>query len=1065
MKTPKKIAALIGLALTAAVSLGFTGVPFGFFKGAPGGGGDDTTLLASSSFGQRPTAVETTQTFLSSLNYTMGIGETHGFLLKINTDTNGIDLNCSGSDVSNGDITCTFYKLWAFYPNNADAYQRASLATSPATGSDAYYDIAVAIPAGSANFTPEATSADELIWMDIAVASDATAAADKTFTINAGSTSLNPTFEVVNYTLPTSPVIEVMAELSESSIDDGAYGGFSSTSGDQRKVNLLKSYTQTMKDHRMYAYKNIIAYLADSGSPAALDIDANSGTLGDASFRTGNMDYYTETNWFLLWMSSPQLPLPADARDAAYATAAQQTITNEAALAAGKVAVYVWDEPAVGSCTNVETVLGNWNGKDTKLLLTANSSYDNVTCSGSLDFADYSDLVLTPVVNHVEISGGTTAASSYSTLGLYSSCQGNCGAEANSSSTNGTDQGYVDLAYVDLPSVRARAFYWLTGNTTYRSKVQWLLHYAMVQAEGTYDGVLITPTADTSDSLDQKYFILDGSRGSRCFWLNTNGAGSAPAGCSGADNSTVVTIATNNTAAQVTTAVTSAVDGSSEFTAYSNSSTTLNVVGDVYNGTQSAGDSGFTVSYTAGKDSWLSPRRFNIMGDGTLMYPNTADFKPFVGLAAFTKGNDAASASLRMKVIRDSSFERDALAQYYTNNTSTTPADDLVTDTNDFETTWGEYEYMRWRVLKANAAGNTIASHTLAGDHVTFGVQPTDVEEDASITPAITAVIYNRFGAVVSTDDSSTCSLSKATGSGTLTVTSPVTAVDGVCTFSDAQLDTADDYTLTVAVSGMTSDTSDTFTVTEAAGGGAGEDLNTTFSTTLVHWWRADTNTNSGGNITQWTDKKTSVSQHLVTTGTNHTTPAYDATGGPASLPIGTFTKNNKDMSHDISFTSCSTTACYVFIVFRVDNTSVEGGIAGSIDRFNDWGIKYTTSKLVNVDVGGNSAGASFVTGTAAVDTNWHWLVLRVPNTGNTKTWVDGTLEINTSGETAQQLASMRIGGLLTDDTNGNGSADSLLYGNVSIADIAVLNETYNETTGLASLSTYVCDQYVLSCP
>lgn len=1028
---------------------------------APSPGADNTTLESSQTFGQRLTAVETAPTFAASLNYTMALGETHGFLMKINTDTNGIDLNCSGSAVSSGDITCTFYKMWAFYPDNSDKWNRASLSTSPATGSDAYYDAVVAIPSGAGNFTPEATSTPEYIWLDIAVASGATPSSDASFTINAGSDSINPTFEIVNVTMPTVPTMQFLAELSESSIDDGAYGDYSSTSGDQRKVDLLKNYTDVLKSHRITAYKNILGYLDIDTAPTPddLDIDEYSGILGDASFRTNVADIFSDAGWFMMWMSSPQLN--TSDRASAYADAAQQTISAESELTANKMVVYAWDEPGVGDCATVKTVLDNWDGKNTKILLTANSAYDDTTCSASIDFSTYSDLVLTPVVNHVEISGGTTAASTYTNMGLYSSCQGNCGTELNSDSTGGSDQGYVDAAYVDLPSVRARAFFTLTMNSTYRSKMQWLLHYASVQAHGSFNGVKITPVADSSGSLDGTYFILDGQQGSVCFWYDIDNSGTTvPGGCSGADNSQEIsTVSTDAAATAVTSATVAVIDARSEFTAYSNTTTTINVMGDTWDSAQSAGTSGFTVAWDQGTSTWQSVRRFQVMGDGTLLYPMPASFKPFVGLSAFTKGNDTATPSLRMKVIRDSSFERDMYSLYYTAQTSTAPADALVTDTNDFDAVWADYEYMRWRTLQALANSDTIASHTLPGTHLAFLQQPSTSAVDASISPAITVQILNRFGVVDTSDSSSSCALTKATGTGSLTVTSPATASSGICTFSDASLDTAGDFTLAVAVSGMTGATSDSVTITE--GGGAGSDLNDI--TALAHWWRGDDVTQSG-TITNWNNIKTSATDDLVTTGTNHTAPDYSATGGPASQPIGTFTAANKDMSHDVTFSggSVSTTAAYIFVVYAPTSCASEGGIIGSMDRTNDWSVKYTTGAIASIDVAENGIG-TFRAASTGCDTNWHWVIARVPNgSGNTKIWVDGSLEVNSALEGAAQVTNMRIGALMTGDTIGNGAADSILYGNVSIAEAAVFDESFNETTDLATLVTYVNDQYGL---
>jgi hypothetical protein len=781
-------------------------------------GSDD--ILYAELFGIRPTAVEQQILYDDSdaMEYIMAKGETHGFLLKATVNSSPVDIKCTGSQVSDGSVSCSFFKLWAQYPDNTNKWRRPTYSSSPASGSDAYYDIAVAIPAGSSNFTAESDGAGELIWVDIAVASTASETSNADVNIVLGDDQIAMTLEIANFVMPDAPTMPMLMELSESDIDDGHYGSYKS---DADKVNLMLSYTQQLKDHRVMAYKNLITLLDidTTPNPDDLDIDEHSGVGNGGSFRD-MMNLYDTTGWYHTWFANPYSGSPYNT--AAYADAARETNNAESLLTSGQTVIYVWDEPGAGDIANVKTAIDAWDsGVNTtpaygysKILLTANVSYDNSDDPGGLEWSDYNELVLTPVINHIENNaGGVTQLADYSNAltGYYTSCQGNCQTELNTDSFTGSKESFTDFARIDIESSYARAGYWLTEATTWRSKIIWLLHYAAVEGHGNYDGIKITAVADSSDSLDGKYFILDGGRGSRCFWIDTDDSGTTePAGCSTADNSTEITaIVTDASAATVAGHINSAIDGSTEFTSYNNSGAIVNVMGDTWDGTQDAGDSGFTVAYDQDTSVWESARRFGVMGDGTLMYPNMPSFKPFTGLSAFAKGNNGSSASLRLKVLRDSSYERDALSTYFTRE-STAVADNLITDSDDFDTDWGEYEYLRWRVYKANGSTNDIGEHTRAADRVRFTTQPGGIAKNTSQT--VIAEIKNYFGGTVSSTDD--CSLT-AQGSGTLSVTSPVTAVAGVCTFNDVQLDTAGDYTLTVAVTGLDSGVSETFTVTD----------------------------------------------------------------------------------------------------------------------------------------------------------------------------------------------------------------------------------------------------------
>jgi hypothetical protein len=97
-----------------------------------------------------------------------------------------------------------------------------------------------------------------------------------------------------------------------------------------------------------------------------------------------------------------------------------------------------------------------------------------------------------------------------------------------------------------------------------------------------------------------------------------------------------------------------------------------------------------------------------------------------------------------------------------------------------------------------------------------FDQQPTSAMAGATIGPAITVDVEDPFGNVVASD-SSTVTLSVATGSGSLLGTLNVTAVNGVATFNDLSLDIAGPYTLSASDGTITGATSNSFTITSAA--------------------------------------------------------------------------------------------------------------------------------------------------------------------------------------------------------------------------------------------------------
>ncbi len=467
-----------------------------------------------------------------------------------------------------------------------------------------------------------------------------------------------------------------------------------------------------------------------------------------------------------------------------------------------------------------------------------------------------------------------------------------------------------------------------------------------------------------------------------------------------------------------------------------------------YSALQSWINTNSSYATSAGNNPWLSARRFQVMGDGTLVYPAIRGFKPHTGLAAFGASSVATVPSLRILYNAHASFMVD-LFELYRVATGSNQADSLVTSPSSFTTSYASYESLRTSIGDALEAGGSAPPPTAT--KLGFNVQPSAVGVNTSISPAVKVEIQDASGARV-TGSTANVTIAKLTGSGTLTGTLTVAAVAGLATFSDLKLDAADTYTLRATSSGLTQADSSSFVVSAAP-----IDLNTI--TTLLHWWRGDTITLSGADISQWTDKKTSGTVHLTST-TNQNKPLKVA-AGLNGYDTGRFDKSNSEASN--KYLGAVATAAYFFIVFKVTDTSSDGGIMGSWDVFGDWSVKYISGgKLLNLNVG-NNGGGTYAAGSTNVDTNWHWAIVKIANGGTHKVWLDGnsTPEISNSNG-AQQVESVRIGALLSNTTNGDGSVASLLYGNVEVADCAVFSNAFNETTDFASLDAYVAARYGL---
>jgi hypothetical protein len=127
--------------------------------------------------------------------------------------------------------------------------------------------------------------------------------------------------------------------------------------------------------------------------------------------------------------------------------------------------------------------------------------------------------------------------------------------------------------------------------------------------------------------------------------------------------------------------------------------------------------------------------------------------------------------------------------------------------------------------LAASSTGLTGATSGLfditappAPTALAFTVQPGNVGAGAAISPAVQVEVRDQFGARITTATNSiTMAIGNNPGSGTLSGTSTVAAVNGVATFSDLSIDQAGaGYTLVASSAGLSGASSSGFDVTAA---------------------------------------------------------------------------------------------------------------------------------------------------------------------------------------------------------------------------------------------------------
>ncbi|HYG73552.1 MAG TPA: YDG domain-containing protein, partial [Planctomycetota bacterium] len=117
-----------------------------------------------------------------------------------------------------------------------------------------------------------------------------------------------------------------------------------------------------------------------------------------------------------------------------------------------------------------------------------------------------------------------------------------------------------------------------------------------------------------------------------------------------------------------------------------------------------------------------------------------------------------------------------------------------------------------------NLSGSTSAalqqSVTQTGAKLVFSTQPSNADPNVVIAPAVSVTVQDASGNTVSSSNAS-ITLALASGTGTLSGTLTVNAVNGVATFSNLKIDTVGSYTLSASATGLTGATSAAFSIVD----------------------------------------------------------------------------------------------------------------------------------------------------------------------------------------------------------------------------------------------------------
>src|SRR5438132_1064278 len=281
--------------------------------------------------------------------------------------------------------------------------------------------------------------------------------------------------------------------------------------------------------------------------------------------------------------------------------------------------------------------------------------------------------------------------------------------------------------------------------------------------------------------------------------------------------------------------------------------------------------------------------------------------------------------------------------------------------------------------LSATSSGLTSATsgafNITAGTatQLVFGQQPTNTVAGVSISPAVTLLVEDANGNVVTGSTASiTVAIGTNPGGGTLSGTKTVSAVSGVATFSALSIDkTGTGYTLTATSTGVTSATSSTFNITPG-------------TANKLAFSQQPSNTTAGQPITPAvTVQVQDANSNLVTTSTASITVAIGTNPGGGTLS-GTLTQSASggiatfgNLSINKSGTGYTLTAASTGLTGATSNTfNITAGVATQLGFSQQptntvAGSSITPAVTVQVqDVNGNLVNTSTASITVAIGTN-----------------------------------------------------------------------------------------------
>src|SRR5205814_610866 len=253
----------------------------------------------------------------------------------------------------------------------------------------------------------------------------------------------------------------------------------------------------------------------------------------------------------------------------------------------------------------------------------------------------------------------------------------------------------------------------------------------------------------------------------------------------------------------------------------------------------------------------------------------------------------------------------------------------------------------------ATGTSNSFQVNAGAASKLAFIQQPTNTNAGQAIIPAVTVQIQDANGNLTNSTASVAVAIANNPSSGTLSGTTPVTAVNGTAAFSDLSINNGGTgYILQATSAGLTSATSSAFNINNPAptltsisptSGNLSQTLDVTFTGT--NFISGVTTVSFGANITVNTvtvNSSTSLTANITigsgaTTGARNVSVTNPAPGGGTATLANGFTVNNNTTTTTIA-SSLNPSTYGVSVTFTATVSSAGGTPTGSVNFSIDGG-------------------------------------------------------------------------------------------------------------------------------